>query len=74
MMRRISFPEGRGHCARPSSLSRGSTAGWRSALSLIYLCEWSSTVIPLAEPARDVLGIFRRELTPRRYQSEKSVI
>eukprot|EP00959_Pyramimonas_sp_CCMP1952_P033093 694177-Pyramimonas_sp.AAC.1 len=59
---------------RPSSLSRRSTPGRGSARGLISLREWSVAILPLAEPVRDVLGIFRRELAPRRYQSKESVI
>eukprot|EP00959_Pyramimonas_sp_CCMP1952_P308323 6452753-Pyramimonas_sp.AAC.1 len=47
---------------RPSPLNRGPTPGWGSARGLIDLCEWSVTILPLAEPVRDVLGAFRREL------------
>eukprot|EP00959_Pyramimonas_sp_CCMP1952_P038040 796057-Pyramimonas_sp.AAC.1 len=59
---------------KPSSLSGGSTGGWGIALSLIYLGGWSLTVLPLAEPVRDVRSIFHGEFAPRQYQSEKSVV
>eukprot|EP00959_Pyramimonas_sp_CCMP1952_P160557 3357657-Pyramimonas_sp.AAC.1 len=73
VMRRITTPERRGDCMRPSSLSGGSTAGWGSALSLVYLGWWNLTVVPLAEPVRGVFSILHGELAPRRYQSEKAV-
>eukprot|EP00959_Pyramimonas_sp_CCMP1952_P298366 6241002-Pyramimonas_sp.AAC.2 len=61
-----------GNCMRPSSLSRRPTHGRGSARSLIDLCDRSVTILPLAGPARDVLGRFRRKLAPRRYPSNES--
>eukprot|EP00959_Pyramimonas_sp_CCMP1952_P221388 4627883-Pyramimonas_sp.AAC.1 len=62
------------NCSRPLSSSGQSTADRNGALSLARPDGWSFTVLPLAQPVRNILSVLWEKFMFRWYQSENAII